>query len=179
MGRKIRTYSRITEAKDMIDTLYNNHSEAFWCIKPEAIAVMGIDNVQRSEKAIVKNPLWSKMRSIKGVEQAIFKENNIQERYIIEIFWSDYNEWNEATKAAVLARHLFEITPDVESKNRPDCVGFKILYDVLGVNWERNTDSLPNLLKDEVKFNEDLRPGLEELEALEEDEMPDNSAEVI
>jgi len=104
------------------------------------------------------------MRNVNGVEQAIFQENNIQERYIIEVFWSDYNRWSNATKAAVLASHLFEITPDVETKNSADCSGFKIMYKALGVNWER----------DGFEFDLELRPGLAELEAMDEGDDPDD-----
>lgn len=175
MGRKIRTYSRVTEAAEMIDKLCKKHDEAFWCVNPENIAVMGIDNVERSEKAIAKQPIWSRMRNVKGVEGAIFKENNIKERHIIEVFWSDWNVWRDSLKAALLAGHLFEITPDLEVKNSPDCVGFKILYKALGVNWQRDDGrNIPNLLTGDLKFDLELRPGLEELEAGEEHGGPED-----
>jgi len=180
MGRKVRVYSRVTEAQEMIQTLCKRHDKAFWCVNPDAIAVMGVENVQRSDKAIAKQPIWSKMRNVKGVEQAIFKENDIRVRYLIEIFWSDWNKWQDSIKAAVLATHLFEITPDAEVKNRPDCVGFNIIYKALGINWQRDDGSaIPNLLTSSVEFDLDLRPGLEELKALEEDEMPDDAEEVL
>ena len=173
MGRKVRIYSKVNEASDMIETLLNKHPEAFWCIKPEQVAVMGIENVERSEKAIAKQPIWSRMRNVKGVEQAIFKENNINIRYIIETFWSDWNNWRASIKAAVLSSHLFEITPDAEVKNAHDCIGFNILYKTLGINWQRDDgNGIPNLLLDDVKFDLDLRPGLEELKALEDEEGP-------
>jgi len=177
MGRKTRTYSRVANAQEMIDTLCDRHKNTFWAVKPESIAVMGIDNVERSEKAIAKQPTWSRMRSVKGVEKAIFQENDICERYIVEVYWSDWNEWHDALKAAILANHLLEIKPDVETKNSPDCVGFKILYKALGVNWERNDGKgIPNLLtanEDDV-FDLELRPGLAELEALDEGDGPED-----
>ncbi len=170
MGRKIRTYSRVAEASEMIGTLCDRYPEAFWCVRPETIAVMGIDNVERSEKAVAKQPIWSRMRHVKGVEKAIFNENDIKESHIIEVHWADWNMWKESIRAAVLAQHLFEITPDDEVKNGPDCVGFKILYNVLGVNWEKDNGSgIPNLLTSDVKFDLDLRPGLD----LEEDNPPE------
>jgi len=120
------------------------------------------------------------MRNVKGVEGAIFKENDIRERYILELFWSEWNDWRTSIKAAVLANHLFEITPDVEVKNSHDCKGFNILYKALGVNWERDDGTtIPNLLDGSVSFDLELRPGLEELEALESDEIPDDAEEVI
>ena len=177
MGRKQRLYSRVTEASEMIKDLCEKHPEAFWCVKPEAIAVMGIDNVERSEKAVAKSPVWSKLRNIKGVEANLLKENDIRERFILEIFWSDWNEWKEEVKAAVLAQHLFEITTDFEVKNSPDCVGFNILYKALGVNWQRATEKglpMPNILRDDIEFDLELRPGLEELEASGEEDGPED-----
>ena len=175
MGRKIRTYSRVTEASDMIKTLCEKHPEAFWCVKPESIAVMGIDNVERSEKAIAKQTIWSKMRHVKGVEKAIFNENDIRECHIIEVFWSDYNDWRDSIKAAVLSQHLFEITTDAEIKNSNDCVGFNILYKAIGVNWQRDDGKgIPNLLYDDIAFDLELRPGLEELKAAEEEAGPED-----
>ena len=177
MGRKTRTYSRVSEAQNMITTLCQRHSKTFWAVNHENIAVMGIDNVERSEKAIAKQPIWSRMRAVKGVERAIFQENSIPERYIIEVHWSDWNSWKDSLKAAVLANHLLEITPDVEVKNSPDCVGFKILYKALGVNWERDDgQNIPNLLtvNEEDVFDLDLRPGLAELEAMDEGDGPED-----
>lgn len=173
MGRKTRVYSRVSEATEMIAKICEKHPKAFWAVTPASIAVMGVDNLERSEKAVAKQPVWSRMRNVKGVEQAIFQENNIQERYILEIFWSDWNKWSDATRAAVLASHLFEITPEVETKNSADCSGFKILYKALGVNWERET-SVPNILSDGFEFDLDLRPGLAELEAMDEGDDPDD-----
>jgi hypothetical protein len=177
MGRKTRTYSRVNEAQDMISTLCDRHKNTFWAVKPENIAVMGIDNVERSEKAIAKQPIWAKMRTVKGAEAAMFREKDIPERHIIEVHWSDWNEWHDALKAAVLASLLLAITPEVEVKNSPDCVGFKILYKALGVNWERDDGKgIPNLLtanEDDV-FDLDLRPGLAELEAMDEGDGPED-----
>ena len=57
---------------------------------------------------------------------------------------------------------ILEVTPEEEKRNKKDCVGFKVLIDVSGVNWDREPVKLPNLLTDDVKFNLDLRPGLNE-----------------
>jgi hypothetical protein len=161
MGRKVRSYSRVSEASELIEQLCEKHADAFWCVTPAAIAVMGIDNVTRTDKAKKKTPLWSKLRHVKGVERAIFDENEIKEKQIIEVFWDEWNSWSNRVRCAVLARHMFEINGEPESKNSPDCVGFKILFDVLGVNWEHDIAKIPDLLNDDIQFNLDLRPGLD------------------
>jgi hypothetical protein len=180
MGRKIRTYSRVQEASDMIAKLCNKYPKAFWAVTPESIVVMGVDNAERSEKMVAKQPIWSKLRNVKGVEKALLQENNVKERYIIEVFWSDWNIWSDSIKLAVLAHNLFEITPEVEVKNRPDCVGFKILYKALGVNWERDDGkNIPNLLLADIDFDLNLRPGLAELEAMDEGDDPEDPDDTI
>ena len=178
MARKTRSYSRVGEATDIINKLYDKYADVFWCINPSSIAVMGIDNMERSEKAVEKQPIWSRMRNVKGVEKAIFQEHNIGERYIVEVYWSDYNKWSDSVRAAVIANHLLEITPEVEVKNSPDCVGFKILYKALGVNWEHDITHIPNLLTSDIEFDLDLRPGLSELESMEEDGGPEDPGDV-
>tara|TARA_R110000824_G_scaffold12226_7_gene53663 strand:- start:66778 stop:67320 length:543 start_codon:yes stop_codon:yes gene_type:complete len=170
MGRKARIYSKVDEATTMIKDLCAKHPEVFWAVRPESIAVMGVDNVSRTEKAVKKDPTWSKIKNVKGVEQAIFQENSIMTRYIIECFWSDWNDWRDSIKLAVLAKNLLEISPEVDKKNSPDCKGFKILFDVLGVNWEQDDgNGIPNLLIEDVKFNLELRPGLDDVEEEESD----------
>ena len=171
MGRKARIYSKVNEASEMIRDLCAKHPDVFWAVKQESILVMGIDNVSRSPKAVEKNTIWSKLKNVKGVEQAIFQENGIDTRYILEVFWSDWNQWRDATKLAVLADNLIKISPEVDKTNRPDCVGFKVLFDVLGVNWEKESENdIPNLLLSDVKFNLDLRPGLDDVEKELDDE---------
>ena len=176
MGRTARTYQKVDEADQLIADLCAKHGDVFWSVNPQTVVIMGIDNVARTEKAVEKDPLWSKFRNIKGVEKAIFAANQIPVRYIIEVYWSDWNTWNTNTRLAIIARHLLEITPDVEKKNRPDAVGFKILYDVLGINWESNYKQIPSLRDDDIEFNLDLRPGLDDIS--EDDEIAEVVEEV-
>lgn len=174
MGRKARSYSKVDEAQEMIVKLCKKYPDVFWSVQPDQVLVMGIDNVERSEKAVEKDPLWTKLSNIKGVNRAVYAEHGIGVRYIVELFWADWNNWKETVKLAVLAKNLLEITPDVDKKNRPDCVGFKILYKALGINWERDDGhGIPHLLQVDVEFDLDLRPGLDDTD--EDDEI----AEVV
>ena len=179
MGRKTRVYSRVKEGEEMIEKLCKKYDKLFWSVQPKMIAVMGVDNVERSEKAVTRNPVWCKLQNVKGVEKGLFQEFNVPIRYIIEAFWSDWNVWSDALKLAVLADKLLEITPESEQKNRRDCVGFKVLLDKIGVNWAKdNGKGLPNLLLTDIDFDMDLRPGLEELKAMEEDGEGDDVSDI-
>ena len=161
MSREPRTFSRMSEAESIIKRLVEKYPDVLWAVNPSTIAVMGVDNSERSEKAIKKSPVYSKLRVIKGSEKALFQENNVHILYVIELYWSDWHNWNDALRQAVLMSQLLEITPEEESRNRPDCVGFKVFLDALGVNWDGEQGvNIPNLLTGDVKFNLDLRPGL-------------------
>jgi len=160
MSRTARTYARVTEAETIIKSLCEKYPDLLWSVKYGQVAVMGIDNTTRSEKAVAKNPAHAKLRLVKGAEKALFETNNIPVRYIVECYWSDWNVWGSAAKQCILLNALMEITPEEEKRNSPDCVGFNVLIDVFGVNWTKNLASLPNLLSTDVKFDLDLRPGL-------------------
>lgn len=162
MSKEARTYARVTEAEKLIEQLQAKHPDLFWAVRPGQIAVMGVDNQQRGEKAVAKNPANAKLRLVKGAEKAIFETNSIPIRYIIELYWSDWNVWSPVYRQWVITNAIMEVTPEEEKRNKKDCVGFKVLIDVSGVNWDREPDKLPNLLTDDVKFNLDLRPGLNE-----------------
>lgn len=163
MGRTARTYEEMPQAVTIIEKLCEKYPDIFWAVRPDTIAVMGINNVERSEKAVKKSKVWSQLRNIKGVEGAILAQNNINTQYVIELYWSDWHNWSEALKACVIAERLIEITPEVDKKNSPDCKGFKVLLDVVGIDWDDESGNPPDLLsQDGVEFNLELRPGLEE-----------------
>ena len=162
MARTSRTYEVIEEANTKIKMLVEKYPDVFWAIRPEQISVYGVNNSERTEKSIEKNPTWSALRNIKGVEKAAFQAHQIPIRYIVELYASDWNYWSESVRVLVLTEKLLEITPDPDKKNSPDCVGFNILYDAVGINWNRKDPSLiPNLLIQDVEFNLDLRPGMD------------------
>jgi predicted metallopeptidase len=163
MGRTTRTYDEVPEALTIAQDLCNKYPDVFWAVNPETIAVLGIDNVERSEKAAAKNNVWSQLRNIKGVEGALLAQNKINVKYVIELYWSDWNRWSHALKTCVVAEKLLEITPEVDKKNSPDCKGFKILLDAIGITWDSKDGNPPDLLSDGgVKFDLELRPGLNE-----------------
>ena len=167
MGRTTRTYEEVPEALTIIEDLCQKYPDVFWAVTPDRIAVLGVDNVERSEKAVKKNNVWSQLRNIKGVEGALLAQNKINVQYVIELFWSDWNRWSRAIKTCVIAEKLLEITPEVDKKNSPDCKGFKILLDAVGITWDDENGNPPDLLSEVgVDFDLELRPGLDE----EEDE---------
>ena len=173
--RTARTYARVAEAEGMIKALCEKYPDLFWAVRPEQIAVMGVDNQERSEKAVENYPNYAKMRVVKGSEKALFIDNHIPISQVIEIYCSDWASWKDTYRQWVMANCIIQITAEDEKKHAPDCTGFKVLLDASGVTWddERFTDTLPDLLHSDVEFNLDLRPGLEAKED-NENQTPDS-----
>lgn len=161
MGRKARVYSRVDEADAMIKGLCEKQPDAMGFVRPTSIAVMGIENSERNEK----NHTLAKIKPIKGAEKAIFQLNNIPVRYVIELYWSDWNAWSTKQKQWILFHELLHCHPEFEKTIKHDCEDFKIILDKVGVDWSSNAkkDALPNLIDDDVKFNLELRPGIKDL----------------
>jgi predicted metallopeptidase len=171
MGNTEKTYSRVTEAEEIIKKLCEKQPDVLWCVRPDMVAVLGIENKQRPEK----NKVLAKIKPVKGCEKAILQINNIPIRYVIELFYSDWNEWKERKRQWILFHELLHIHSEVGKTIKHDIADFKILVDKAGVNWV-DSDKLPDLVNDDVKFDLELRPSLvdisdEEADNIEDDEI--------
>lgn len=167
MGRKPNQWARVTEADEIVKALFEKHPTILWAVKPECIAVWGIENKEKSEK----NTVLAQIKPIKGVEKAIFQNSSIPTRYIISLYWSDWNQWSMKFKKAVLFHELLHVHPDYEKTVKHDIEDFKIIVDALGVNWSVDNEDLPDLTNDDVKFNIALRPKVEDYDDEENDEI--------
>ena len=159
-------YSKIQEANELIVALQTKYPDLFWAIRPDNIAVMGIENKTRSDKAKAKSPFYAKLVSIKGSEKTIMQLNNVDTRYIIEMYWDEWRDWKESRKQWILADQILRISPDIGKTVQYDCSGFKVLLDKIGVTALSDyTADLPNMIISDIEFNLDLRPGIDEAEA--------------
>lgn len=161
MARTARVYERLVDAEETVSKLHSKYGDLFWAVRPERIAVMSISNCERGKKAKEKNPAYAKLRLVKGAEKALFEHAQIPTRYIIELYGDDWAAWSSSYRQCVLANVLLELTPEDEQRNKPDSVGFKVFLDAIGVNWDKDAATLPNLLAEDVEFNLELRPGMD------------------
>jgi len=169
-----KVYSRVPEAEEIIVKLCEEYKDVFWAVRPEIVAVVGVENKTRGKKAVEKMPFYSKIKTITGPERKIIADSGVKIRYIIELYWSDWSEWKESQKQWVLAENILQIGSEVGKTVKHDCIGFKILLDIIGVEGVTNKKEIPNLLLSHVDFNLDLRPGLDDLEEpIEKDEIED------
>jgi hypothetical protein len=159
-----KLYSRVAEAEEIVKTLCEKYPDVLWCVRPQMVAVYGIENKERSEKCKV----LAKIKAVKGVEKAIMKDNNIPVRYAIDLYWSDWREWKEPKRQWIIFHELLHIHSEVGKAIKHDCEDFRIILDKIGV-MGYDSEELPNLIINDVKFNLDLRPSMEEVD--EEDKM--------
>ena len=95
-----KVYSHVPEAEKMIQGLCAAYKDVMWQVNPDVVAVLGIENKKRSKKNLV----MAKIIPIKGVEKAIMQLNNVNTRYVIEVYWSDWNEWKQNLKQWKIGR---------------------------------------------------------------------------
>jgi len=172
MAQKEKVYSQVEEAEEIVKELCKVYPDELWPVRPDNVVVLGIENKERGEKS----KTLAKVIPIKGAEKAVFQINNVPVRYIIELYWSDWNVWCMAVKEAIIFHELLHIDPEIGKTIRHDCEDFRMMIDAMGVDWSSKGDSLPRLLGDEkIKFNLDLRPSV--TETAEGDEIPEGPKE--
>lgn len=164
MAQQEKIYEEVTDAKEMIEKLCKTYPEELWAVRPQLVTVLGVSNKERSEN----NRKLAVCRPIKGVDKALMQINNINTRYVIELYFSDWNQWSVRQKLAVLFHELLHIDSEVGKTVRHDVEDFRLMVDKLGVNWF-DSDDLPNLLDEKVDFDLSMRPNVPEDGSLEVD----------
>ena len=156
MARKCRVYEEVEEAKDIIKSLCDAQPEALWCVRPNTVAVYGITNQERNEK----NTTLAKIKPIKGAEKAMLQKNNIDIRYVIELYWSDFNVWTSKQKQWVIFHELLHIHPDMEKTIKHDTEDFKVLIKAAKTPDWIKSDDLPDLTDKNTKLDLTIIPSL-------------------
>jgi predicted metallopeptidase len=161
-----KIYSEVKDAKEIISNLCKKYPDIFWTItNPDIVVVLGIENKERSKK----NKTLAKIKSVKAEEKTILRENNIPVRYIVTLYYSDWNNWQPKTKQWILFHELLHIHQEFGKMIKHDINDWKILVDKVGVSWI-NSENLPDLVNDDVKFNLDLRPSMQDIDDEDNDE---------
>jgi hypothetical protein len=159
-----KTYSVIDEGQRIVEKLVDAYPDVLWQVRKEQIAVLGIENkepTKRSKEFFV--------RPLKNAEKAICQMHNVKTRYILEFWWSKWNTWNTVRKEWAILNALLRVSVDEGKTLNPDSVEFRLILDQVGFDWHVEGANLPSLTSGTpIKFNLDLRPGLEESD--EEDE---------
>jgi predicted metallopeptidase len=176
MGRKEHVYSRVKDAEEIIKKLCEKYPDVMWAVRPETVVCYGIENKEKPKSSNV----LAKIKPVKGSEKAIFQENGIKARYIIETYWSDWNEFSEKMKQYVIFHELLHIHPEIGRLIAHDSQDFCLMVGnpQIGVKWTERVNELPDLLIGDVKFDLSLRPSIDTDEDNEKDEIDDVLDEV-
>jgi predicted metallopeptidase len=159
-----KVYERVTEAEEIIKKLCEKYPDVLWAVRPNTVVALGVSNKERpksSDKLAVIKP-------IKGSFKSLVQIYNIEARYIVELYYSDWNAWSEAQRVAVMFHELLHVASELGKTVKHDLIDFKVMIDKLGVDWIKNS-SLPNLLNTKIDFNLALRPNVPEDGNLEVD----------
>lgn len=152
-----KLYSVIGDGQGIVEKLVELYPDVLWQVRTNQVAVLGIEN-----KEPTKRSAKFRVRCVKNAEKAVFKINKIDIRYIIELYWSEWNQWTAPRKEWTIMNALLRISVDEDKMIKPDCVEFKIILDKVGFDWDNEHANLPSLTEAKVDFDLDLRPGLDE-----------------
>ena len=159
-----RQYSVISEGQKIMEALVERYPDVLWQIRPAQIAILGIENKEPTKRS--KDFM---VRSVKNAEKAVFEMHNVGTRFIIEFWWSRWNEWDTSRREWTILNALLRVSVDEGKLIKPDCVDFKILLDKVSFGWDGDGAVLPSLTTgNPIEFDLELRPGLDEDEDDEE-----------
>ncbi len=156
MAGEPKAYELLPEANEMIAKLCSHPStkRILWAVQPENIAVLCITNKERPEGSAT----IAKTSRVSGSMEAILEANKIGVKYVIELYAHDWRSMTNGRRQAVIFHELLHIPPPTDSGLvKHDVEDFAIMIDALGVNWF-DSDSVPEILSGEVKFNATLSP---------------------
>jgi len=157
MSQSEKTYEEVSEGMEICKKLCEMYPSELWAVRPEIVTVLGVSNKDKSEK----NKKLAVCIPIKGVNKSLMQLNSINTRYVIELYWSDWNKWTKAQKVAIMFHELLHIDNEIGKTVKHDVEDFRLMVDKLGVDWFDEED-LPNLLENKVKFNLAMRANVPE-----------------
>ena len=154
-----KVHSRVEEAEEIIAQLCEEYPEALWAVNPNIVAVLGVENKERPKNS----KKLATIRPVKGINKSLMILNNIPVRYVIEIYWDEWNKWSQSQKVVIMFHEVLHIGDEIGKTVKHDLEDFKIMINSLGVDWYKNPN-LPNLLNEHIDFDLSLRPNVNALD---------------
>jgi len=161
MAQSEKIYEKIPEAHEIITELAAKYTDELWAVRPDMVTVLGVSNKQRPKGS----KKLASIRPIKGATKALMQINNVNTRYLIELFCDDWNDWTRAQRVAVIFHELIHIDHEVGKCVKHDIEDFRIIVNSLGTDWFNNKE-LPNLLDAKIEFDLNLRPNVPDTDEL-------------
>jgi len=154
-----KMYLVVEEAEVIIGKLTDKYPDILWAVNPHSVITLGVENIEKPKNC----SYLAKIHAITPLYKALLKKYDIKNQYIIELYWSDWNNWNLHTKQWILFHELLHIPgPDKNGLIKHNIQDFSLTIDIVGVDGYEN-NKIPDLLGDEpVKFRKELIPVNEE-----------------
>ena len=144
-----KSYSVVEEGNTIIEKLCEKYPEILWACEPKSIEVYGCDNAERP----ASSDTLAKIRPVTGVFKSVLAKHNIKLKYVIEIFWSDWQEWSLHEKQWIIFHEILHILdPEAKKMRKHNIEDFDLILDVIGLTGYK--EGAPNLLGDKpIEFN--------------------------
>ena len=161
-----KEYMVVEGSADIITRLTERYPDIYWAVKPSEVVVLGITNKERPKS---RREL-AQIKRVTGATLALLEANNVQAKYIVELYYSDWNELDSVAKQWLIHNMLLHIPgPDESGLIKADVHDFAVTLDIIGVDW-LNRANLPSLLDGSpVQFNKSLATRLHLKENAEEE----------
>lgn len=152
-----KAYELLPEAQEMVKSLcqHPQASRILWSVQPENVAVLCIVNKERPQG----NKALAKITRVTGPTEALLSANNIDIKYVIELYAHDWKSMSNARRQALIFGELLHIPPPVDSGLvKYDVEDFALMIEAFGANWTSSDAAIPEILAGEVEFNLRLAP---------------------
>ena len=151
-----KDYEVAADAEKMIVQMKERYPKILWAVIPENIVVMGVTNKERPKGS----SKIASIRLVKGVLKALLEKYNIDKKFLIEFYFSDWNTLGQSKKEWVIFHELIHIpAPDEKGLIGHDIEDFGGIIDALKNPYWYNAEetSIPSLTSgDIVPFDEKL-----------------------
>jgi len=141
-----KEYEVLDEGNEIITQLCKRYKPHFRYVDPEHVVVLAVMNLPRpfSMKKLAK------ITKIDPAHRTILKRYGRRDvRYIIELYSSDWVQWNLPRKQWIIAHEIGHIAkPESKGLVQHSVEDHAWLLDAVGIEWW-NKDNLPNLLEGE------------------------------
>ena len=149
-----KEYIIIEDGNAIIKLLKERYPKCFWTVDPNQVIVLGVSNKPRpfSQKKLAK---ITKIDSAHKTIIRTFCRKDIQ--YIIEIYCTDWIQWNNARRQWIIAHEIGHIdAPGTRGLVKHDVEDWGWLLDSVGIDWW-GKENLPDLLDGPVyHFRQEL-----------------------
>lgn len=167
-----KEYEIVEEGNAIVKRIKERYPNLFWPVVPDQVIVLGVSNKPRP----FSMRKLAKITKIDAAHRTILRAYAKREiKYVIELYLSDWVQWNFPRKQWILAHEIAHIDdPESKSLVQHDIEDFGWILDAVGIDWW-SKENLPDILDGDLyPFRQELFDRLrakssnDDVEAIEE-----------